>query len=83
MRVPTAYAVTAYMVSSAMAATGITDSTLVGTWASKANKTLTGPGFYNPVTDTLIEPNRTGISYSFTSDGFYEEAYYRAISKRE
>jgi hypothetical protein len=28
----------------------------------------------------LIEPSRPGISYSFTYDGFYEEAYYRAIS---
>lgn len=37
-------------------------------------------GFFDPVSDTLIEPSRTGISYSFTSDGFYEEAYYRAIA---
>ena len=37
-------------------------------------------GFYNPVTDDLIEPSRTGISYSFTDDGYYEEAYYRAIA---
>jgi len=28
----------------------------------------------------MIEPSRPGISYSFTSDGFYEESYYRAIS---
>jgi hypothetical protein len=28
----------------------------------------------------LIEPERTGISYSFTTDGFFEEAYYRAIA---
>lgn len=28
----------------------------------------------------MIEPERTGISYSFTSDGHYEEAYYRAIA---
>ena len=28
----------------------------------------------------MIEPSRPGISYSFTSDGYYEEAYYRAIS---
>ncbi|KAL9095254.1 MAG: hypothetical protein Q9165_002510 [Trypethelium subeluteriae] len=53
---------------------------LVGTWSTKSNKTLTGPGFYNPVADQLIEPSRTGISYSFTLDGHYEEAYYRAIS---
>lgn len=32
--------------------------------------------------DSFIEPRRTGISYSFTSDGYYEEAYYRAISNR-
>ena len=47
---------------------------------SKSNKTLTGPGFYDPVKDELIEPDRTGISYSFTGDGWYEEAYYRAIA---
>ncbi|KAK4984883.1 Reversal of tor2 lethality [Elasticomyces elasticus] len=53
---------------------------LVGTWSTKSNKTLTGPGFYDPVNEKLIEPSRTGISYSFTADGYYEEAYYRAIS---
>ena len=36
--------------------------------------------FYDPVGDNLIEPSRPGISYSFTSDGYYEESYYRAIS---
>ncbi|OJJ42699.1 hypothetical protein ASPZODRAFT_1290455 [Penicilliopsis zonata CBS 506.65] len=35
--------------------------------------------FYDPVNDTLLEPSLTGYSYSFTSDGHYEEAYYRAI----
>lgn len=39
-------------------------------------------GFYDPVNDKLIEPELAGISYSFTSDGYYEEAYYRAISNR-
>jgi hypothetical protein len=39
-------------------------------------------GFYNPVADEFIEPSLTGISYSFTPDGFYEEAYYRAIANR-
>ncbi|OWP03466.1 hypothetical protein B2J93_7484 [Marssonina coronariae] len=37
-------------------------------------------GFYNPVNESFIEPKLTGISYSFTADGFYESAYYRAIS---
>ncbi|PSS25560.1 hypothetical protein M430DRAFT_25346 [Amorphotheca resinae ATCC 22711] len=55
-------------------------SSLVGTWSTKSGKVLTGPGFYNPVNDSFIEPSLTGISYSFTIDGFYEEAYYRAVS---
>lgn len=37
-------------------------------------------GFYNPIDDSFIEPDKTGISYSFTADGFYEEAYYRAVA---
>lgn len=37
-------------------------------------------GFYDPINDDLIEPDHTGISYSFTSDGYFEEAYYRAIA---
>ena len=39
-------------------------------------------GFYDPVNEKMIEPAHTGISYSFTDDGHYEEAYYRAISNR-
>ncbi|KAK4893632.1 Reversal of tor2 lethality [Elasticomyces elasticus] len=53
---------------------------LIGTWSTKSNQTLTGPGFYDPLNERLIEPSRTGISYSFTGDGHYEEAYYRAVS---
>ncbi|WPG99549.1 Hypothetical protein R9X50_00236600 [Acrodontium crateriforme] len=53
---------------------------LVGTWSTKSNQTLTGPGFYDPLNEELIEPSHTGISYSFTADGHYEEAYYRAIA---
>jgi hypothetical protein len=30
----------------------------------------------------MIEPKHTGISYSFSADGFYESAYYRAIANR-
>lgn len=61
----------------------LVDGALVGTWSTKSKAVFTGPGFYNPVTDRLIEPNHPGISYSFTEDGHYEEAYYRAISNRE
>lgn len=36
--------------------------------------------FYDALNDRLIEPTHPGISYSFTADGYYEEAYYRAIA---
>ncbi|KAI9655873.1 MAG: Reversal of tor2 lethality [Trizodia sp. TS-e1964] len=56
------------------------DPQLTGTWSTKSNKVFTGPAFYDPVNEKFTEPSLTGISYSFTNDGFYEEAYYRAIS---
>ncbi|KAL9640657.1 MAG: hypothetical protein Q9164_000139 [Protoblastenia rupestris] len=71
------------------------DPQLEGTWTTKSRKVVTGPvsaqtllrpsqvprmGFYDPVNEKMFEPDLTGISYSFTKDGFYEEAYYRAIS---
>lgn len=52
---------------------------LVGTWTSKSNTVFTGPGFYDPVDELLIEPDLPGISYSFTDDGHYEEALYRVV----
>ncbi|GEQ69808.1 hypothetical protein JCM33374_g3483 [Metschnikowia sp. JCM 33374] len=53
---------------------------LEGTWSSKSNTVFTGPGFYDPVDELLVEPALPGISYSFTSDGHYEEALYRITS---
>ncbi|CAO2652747.1 Nn.00g021580.m01.CDS01 [Neocucurbitaria sp. VM-36] len=53
---------------------------IVGTWNSKANSTMTGPGFYDPVNEKFTEPKHPGISYSFSADGNYEEAYYRAVA---
>lgn len=53
---------------------------IVGTWSSKSNSTLTGSGFYDPVNERFTEPAHTGISYSFTADGHFEEAYYRAVA---
>ncbi|BDD56192.1 Reversal of tor2 lethality [Monascus purpureus] len=55
-------------------------SDLVGTWSTKSRGVITGPGFYNPVNDSFFEPKHTGFSYSFTSDGHFEEAYYRALA---
>ena len=39
-------------------------------------------GFYDPVNEKIFEPALTGFSYSFTDNGHYEEAYYRAVSNR-
>ncbi|KLJ05718.1 hypothetical protein EMPG_10808 [Blastomyces silverae] len=61
-------------------AQGPVDPQLTGTWTTKSKKVLTGRGFYDPEKDKLIEPSHTGISYSFSDDGFYEEAYFRAVS---
>lgn len=85
----TAHAATMYSLSAVVAtlgflsfsnAQGTLPQNLIGTWSTKSNQTITGPGFYDPINERLIEPLRTGISYSFTGDGFYEEAYYRAIA---
>ena len=38
--------------------------------------------FYDPVGERFTEPQHTGISYSFTADGFFESAYYRAVANR-
>jgi hypothetical protein len=54
----------------------VSDS-IVGTWSSKSNTVFTGPGFYDPVDELLIEPALPGISYSFTEDGYWEEAIYQ------
>ncbi|GMM31575.1 Rot1 protein [Martiniozyma asiatica (nom. inval.)] len=60
-----------------VAADDTSDSSIVGTWSSKSNSVFTGPEFYDPVDELLIEPSLPGISYSFTSDGFFEEALYQ------
>ncbi|KAF5101135.1 hypothetical protein D0Z00_000981 [Geotrichum galactomycetum] len=52
-------------------------SQLEGTWSSKSNAVFTGPDFYDPVDELLIEPALPGISYSFTADGYWEQALYR------
>ncbi|KAL9032378.1 MAG: hypothetical protein Q9214_007996, partial [Letrouitia sp. 1 TL-2023] len=56
------------------------DPDLTGTWTTKSRKVFTGPGFYDPVNERMFEPPLTGYSYSFTDDGHYEVAYYRATS---
>lgn len=59
-------------------ATADSDSnSLYGTWSSKSNQVFTGPGFYDPIDELLIEPSLPGISYSFTEDGWFESASYQ------
>jgi len=48
-----------------------------GTWASGSQNVVTGSGFVNPANLSFNYPVTTGISYSFTEDGYYEIARYR------
>ncbi|KAH8555358.1 chaperone for protein-folding within the ER, fungal-domain-containing protein [Umbelopsis sp. PMI_123] len=50
-------------------------SELVGTWSTNNNIT-TGPSFVDPVHGNFTVPTTPGLSFSFTSDGYFEEAYY-------
>jgi len=50
---------------------------LTGTWSSGSRAVLTGAGFANPANLSFNYPRTTGVSYSFTNDGFYEIARYR------
>jgi hypothetical protein len=52
-------------------------SSIEGTWSSGARHVQTGVNFANPVESTFTYPATPGISYSFTDDGFFEEALYR------
>ncbi|EMR08099.1 hypothetical protein PNEG_03539 [Pneumocystis murina B123] len=53
---------------------------LAGTWTSKSKSVFTGPEFYDPIRDVMFPPRLTGISYSFTDDGYFEESLYRVSS---
>ncbi|KAH9480663.1 Protein rot1 [Psilocybe cubensis] len=50
---------------------------ITGTWSSGSKAVRTGQGFANPANMTFNYPKTTGISYSFTDDGFYEISRYR------
>jgi hypothetical protein len=53
---------------------------LTGTWSSGAKNVMTGAGFANPHNMSFTYPLTTGISYSFTGDGYYEISRYRFTS---
>ncbi|KAF9235655.1 chaperone for protein-folding within the ER, fungal-domain-containing protein [Melanogaster broomeanus] len=52
-------------------------TSIVGTWASGSQNVITGSGFAQPANESFIYPPTTGLSYSFTDDGYYEIARYR------
>jgi len=52
-------------------------TTIYGTWSSQSNAVTTGPDFVDPTKLTFNYPSNTGVSYSFTEDGFYEISRYR------
>jgi len=53
---------------------------IYGTWASGSMGVLTGSGFANPAEASFNYPNTTGVSFSFTEDGYFEIARYRFTS---
>jgi len=54
-------------------------TSIVGTWSSGSQAVQTGPAFANPANMTFTYPRTTGISYSFSEDGFYEVSRYRFL----
>jgi len=52
-------------------------TSIAGTWSSGSGAVTTGPGYCNPVNYTFNVPQNTGISFSFTDDGYFEEAHYQ------
>ncbi|SPC64468.1 related to ROT1 - molecular chaperone in the endoplasmic reticulum [Ustilago sp. UG-2017b] len=50
---------------------------LQGTWSTGSGAVRTGPGFWNPRTQQFTVPPTAGRSFSFTKDGFWEEAMFQ------
>jgi len=56
----------------------VTSPTLLpGTWSTGSGAVTTGPDFCTPESTSFNYPKNTGVSISFTDDGFYEMARYR------
>ncbi|KAF8531979.1 chaperone for protein-folding within the ER, fungal-domain-containing protein, partial [Gautieria morchelliformis] len=53
---------------------------ITGTWSTGSGAVSTGSGFANPVNFSFTYPKTTGRSFSFTDDGFFEQAEYRFSS---
>ena len=63
-------------ISSVRSQTFTNSTPLTGTWASGVGWVQTGSGFCNPTAANFTTPLGTGMSYSFTDDGHFEEAIY-------
>ncbi|SNX86787.1 related to ROT1 - molecular chaperone in the endoplasmic reticulum [Melanopsichium pennsylvanicum] len=50
---------------------------LAGTWSTGSGAVRTGPGFWNPRSQQFTVPRSAGHSFSFTKDGFWEEALFQ------
>lgn len=55
-------------------------TSLMGTWSSGSQNVTTGIEFFNPITQEFTLPATSGISYSFTDDGYFEESRYQFVS---
>ncbi|KAG0701912.1 chaperone for protein-folding within the ER, fungal-domain-containing protein [Suillus ampliporus] len=53
---------------------------ITGTWSSGSKNVITGSGFATPSQESFTYPATTGMSYSFSADGYYEIARYRMTS---
>ncbi|KAI0056291.1 hypothetical protein BV25DRAFT_1634323 [Artomyces pyxidatus] len=65
------------LASAAPAAFAQVDYPIYGTWSSGSKNVVTGAGFANPANLSFTYPPTTGVSYSFSSTGYYEIARYR------
>ncbi|SAM82045.1 related to ROT1-molecular chaperone in the endoplasmic reticulum [Ustilago bromivora] len=55
-------------------------TSIYGTWSSGSQNVTTGIEFFNPVIQSFTLPATTGISYSFTDNGYFEESRYQFAS---
>ncbi|KAL7412927.1 chaperone for protein-folding within the ER, fungal-domain-containing protein [Mrakia frigida] len=55
-------------------------TSLEGMWSTGSGAVTTGMGFVSPLNYSFTYPATTGMAYSFTGDGFFEESAYRFVS---
>ncbi|GAA6037977.1 hypothetical protein JCM8097_009519 [Rhodosporidiobolus ruineniae] len=48
----------------------------VGTWSTGGGQVLTGPSFGVPYNESFVYPSVAGYSFSFTDDGYFEQAQF-------